>query len=38
MKAIGLTEFGGPDVVHLVDLPTLAPGPGRSGSGFTRSR
>lgn len=22
MKAIGLTEFGGPDVLHVVDLPT----------------
>ena len=28
MKAIGLTEFGGPDVVHVVDLPTPEPGPG----------
>jgi NADPH:quinone reductase-like Zn-dependent oxidoreductase len=28
MKAIGLTEFGGPDVLHVVDLPTPEPGPG----------
>ena len=28
MKAIGLTEFGGPDVLHVVDLPTSEPGPG----------
>ena len=27
MKAIGLTEFGGPDVLHVVDLPTPEPGP-----------
>jgi NADPH2:quinone reductase len=28
VKAIGLTEFGGPDVLHVVDLPTPEPGPG----------
>ena len=28
MKAIGLTEFGGPDVLCVVDLPTPEPGPG----------
>ena len=28
MKAIGLTEFGGPDVLEVVDLPEPEPGPG----------
>ena len=28
MKAVGLTEFGGPDVLQVVDLPTPEPGPG----------
>ena len=28
MKAIGLTEFGGPDVLQVVELPTPEPGPG----------
>ena len=28
MKAIGLTEFGGPGVLRVVDLPTPEPGPG----------
>jgi NADPH:quinone reductase-like Zn-dependent oxidoreductase len=28
MKAIGLTEFGGPDVLKVVDLPEPQPGPG----------
>ena len=28
MKAIGLTEFGGPDVLEVVDLPEPQPGPG----------
>jgi NADPH:quinone reductase len=28
MKAIGLTEFGGPDVLHIVELPVPEPGPG----------
>jgi len=28
VKAIGLTEFGGPDVLHIVDLPVPEPGPG----------
>jgi NADPH:quinone reductase-like Zn-dependent oxidoreductase len=28
MKAIGLTEFGGPDVLQVVDLPTPEPGDG----------
>src|SRR6266852_1928307 len=28
MKAIGLTEFGGPEVLHVVDLPESQPGPG----------
>src|SRR5437879_12436211 len=31
MKAIGLTEFGGPDVLQVVDLPTPEPGPGEVG-------
>jgi NADPH:quinone reductase-like Zn-dependent oxidoreductase len=28
MKAIGLTEFGGPEVLKVVDLPEPEPGPG----------
>lgn len=28
MKAIGVTEFGGPDVLHVVDLPEPQAGPG----------
>jgi NADPH:quinone reductase-like Zn-dependent oxidoreductase len=28
MKAIGLTEFGGPEVLRVVDLPEPQPGPG----------
>ena len=28
MKAIGLEEYGGPDVLHVVDLPDPHPGPG----------
>jgi NADPH2:quinone reductase len=28
MKAIGLTEFGGPEVLQVVDLPEPQPGPG----------
>ena len=28
MRAIGLTEFGGPDVLHIVDLPVPEPSPG----------
>ncbi|MCU1493207.1 MAG: zinc-binding alcohol dehydrogenase [Acidimicrobiaceae bacterium] len=28
MKAIGLVEFGGPEVLHVVDLPEPRPGPG----------
>lgn len=28
MKAIGLTRFGGPEVLHVVDLPVPEPGPG----------
>jgi NADPH:quinone reductase-like Zn-dependent oxidoreductase len=28
MKAIGLTEFGGPEVLQVVDLPEPEPGPG----------
>jgi NADPH2:quinone reductase len=28
MKAIGLTEFGGPGVLHIVELPVPEPGPG----------
>lgn len=27
MKAVGLTEFGGPEVLHLLDLPEPKPGP-----------
>ena len=29
MKAIQITEFGGPDVMHLVDLETPTPGAGQ---------
>ena len=29
MKAIQITEFGGPDVMHLVDLDTPTAGPGQ---------
>ena len=28
MKAVGVTEFGGPEVLHLVDLPDPEAGPG----------
>lgn len=28
MRAVGLTTFGGPDVLHIVDLPVPEPGPG----------
>ena len=28
MKAVGVTEFGGPDALHLVDLPDPEAGPG----------
>ena len=28
MRGIGLTEFGGPEVLHVVELPTPDPGPG----------
>jgi NADPH:quinone reductase len=28
MRAVGLTSFGGPDVLHLVDLPAPEPGDG----------
>ncbi len=28
MRAVGITEFGGPEVLHLVDLPDPEPGPG----------
>lgn len=28
MKAIGITRFGGPDVLHVVELPDPEPGPG----------
>src|SRR5215469_10378292 len=28
MKAVGITEFGNPDVLHIVDLPDPQPGPG----------
>jgi NADPH2:quinone reductase len=28
MRAVGITEFGGPEVLHLVDLPNPEPGPG----------
>jgi NADPH2:quinone reductase len=28
MKAIGLAEFGGPEVLNVVDLPEPEPGPG----------
>ncbi|MDO5631257.1 MAG: NADP-dependent oxidoreductase [Paracoccus sp. (in: a-proteobacteria)] len=28
MKAVGLTEYGGPEVLHLVDLPLPEPGAG----------
>jgi len=29
MRAVGFTEFGGPQVLHLVRLPVPAPGPGQ---------
>lgn len=29
MRAIGLTEFGGPEVLHVVELPDPHPGPGQ---------
>ena len=29
MKAIAFTEFGGPDVLRVIDLPTPEPGPGQ---------
>jgi NADPH:quinone reductase-like Zn-dependent oxidoreductase len=28
MRAVGITEFGNPDVLHFVDLPDPQPGPG----------
>ena len=28
MRAVGFTEFGGPEVLHLVSLPVPVPGPG----------
>jgi NADPH2:quinone reductase len=28
VKAIRVHEFGGPEVLHLEDAPTLRPGPG----------
>jgi len=28
MRAVGFTEFGGPDVLHIVSLPVPSPGPG----------
>lgn len=28
MRAIGLTEFGGPEVLKVVELPEPEPGPG----------
>ena len=28
MRAVGITEFGGPEVLHLVELPDPEPGPG----------
>ena len=28
MRAVGLTEFGGPDVLHVLDLPDPQAGPG----------
>lgn len=33
MRAVGLTTFGGPDVLHIVDLPVPEPGPGEVPSG-----
>jgi len=29
MRAVGITEFGNPDVLHIVDLPDPQPGPGQ---------
>jgi NADPH:quinone reductase len=29
MRAVGMTEFGDPDVLHIVDLPDPLPGPGQ---------
>ncbi len=28
MRAVGMTSFGGPEVLHLVDLPMPEPGKG----------
>ena len=28
MRGIGVTEFGGPEVLHIVDLPEVHAGPG----------
>ena len=28
MRAVGLTEFGPPEMLHLVELPDPEPGPG----------
>jgi NADPH:quinone reductase-like Zn-dependent oxidoreductase len=29
MRAVGFTEFGGPEVLGIVTLPVLSPGPGQ---------
>src|SRR6516225_1299432 len=29
MRAVGISEFGNPDVLHMVDLPDPQPGPGQ---------
>jgi NADPH2:quinone reductase len=30
MRAFGLTEFGGPEVLEIVELPEPEPGPGEA--------
>ena len=37
MKAIGLMEFGGPEVLKVVELPDPEPERARFGSGSARS-
>ena len=28
MRAVGVTEFGGPEALHLIDVPEVHAGPG----------
>ena len=34
MKAVQFSEFGGPEVLKVADVPIHTPGPGRSASRF----